>query len=272
MTLWHRCRKSAWHDTFPSSMIETATTITTRDGHMPTWIVHPDASGPFPLVIFWMDALGVREELRDMCRRIATVGYGVYLANLYYRDGGPSFDPANLATGQLDPAMLALNDALSMPMTVSDCAALLDHAQHNQAICFPAAVIGYCMGGRHAIAAAAAYPRQIKAMASLHGGRLVSDQDNSPHRLISQIQAEAYFAWAQDDPVAPAADAKAVEDALVARGLPYRLEWHPGALHGFTFPERYCYHKPSAERVWSRLFALFHRRLGKLSSTQEVSQ
>lgn len=253
-------------------MIETATTITTRDGHMPTWIVHPDASGPFPLVIFWMDALGVREELRDMCRRIATVGYGVYLANLYYRDGGPSFDPANLATGQLDPAMLALNDALSMPMTVSDCAALLDHAQHNQAICFPAAVIGYCMGGRHAIAAAAAYPHQIKAMASMHGGRLVSDQDNSPHRLISQIQAEAYFAWAQDDPVAPAADAKAVEDALVARGLPYRLEWHPGALHGFTFPERYCYHKPSAERVWSRLFALFHRSLGTHPSTQEVSQ
>ena len=242
-------------------MIETTVAIATRDGQMSTWIVHPDEPGTFPLVIFWMDALGVREELRDMCRRIASVGYGVYLANLYYRDGGPSFDPALLASGSLDPTMVALNDALSMAMTVSDCAALLAHAQHNPAIRMPAAVIGYCMGGRHAIAAAAAYPEQIKALASMHGGRLVSDSDNSPHRLIAHIQAEAYFAWAQDDPVAPATHAKVVEDALLARGLPYRLEWHPGALHGFTFPERYCYHKTSAERVWSRLFSLFRRNL-----------
>ena len=80
-------------------MIETATSIATRDGQMPTWIVHPHETGPFPLVIFCMDALGIREELHDMCRRIASVGYGVYLANLYYRDGGPSFDPAPLAQG-----------------------------------------------------------------------------------------------------------------------------------------------------------------------------
>ena len=242
-------------------MIESIASIATRDGQMPTWIVHPDEPGPFPLVIFYMDALGIREELRDMCRRIASVGYGVYLANLYYRDGGPSFDAGPLAWGHQDPAMMALNDALSMAMTVSDGAALLAHAQHNSAIRMPAAVIGYCMGGRHAIAAAAAYPEQIKAMASMHGGRLVTDKDNSPHRLIAHMQAEAYFAWAQDDPVASASHAEVVEDALVARGLPYRLEWHAGASHGFTFPERYCFHKPAAEQVWSRLFSLFRRNL-----------
>ena len=250
-------------------MIETLTSIATRDGQMPTWIVHPDDAGPFPLVIFYMDALGIREELRDMCRRIASVGYGVYLPNLYYRDGGPSFDSAPLAWGHQEPAMVVLNDALSLAMTVSDGAAILAHAQHSPAIRLPAAAIGYCMGGRHALAAAAAYPAQIKAMASLHGGRLVTEQDNSPHRLIAHIQAEAYFGWAQDDPVAPASHAKAVEDALIARGLPYRLEWHAGALHGFTFPERFCYHKAAAERVWSRLFDLFLRNLNADPSTQK---
>lgn len=70
-------------------MIETTVAIATRDGQMSTWIVHPGEPGSFPLVIFWMDALGVREELRDMCRRIASVGYTVYMANLFYRDGGP---------------------------------------------------------------------------------------------------------------------------------------------------------------------------------------
>ena len=242
-------------------MIETTVAIKTRDGQMSTWIVRPDEPGSFPLVIYWMDALGVREELRDMCRRIASVGYTVYLPNLFYRDGGPSFDPALLASGRQDPKMVELNDSLSTAMTVSDCAALLAHANHNPEVRMPAAVVGYCMGGRHAIAAAAAYPEEIKALASIHGGRLVSDSDNSPHRLIAHIQAEAYFAWAQDDPSASATHAKVVEDALLANGLPYRLEWHLGALHGFTFPERYCYHKTAAERVWSRLFSLFCRNL-----------
>ena len=236
---------------------------------MPTWVVHPDLPGPFPLVIFCMDALGIRDELRDMCRRIASVGYGVYLPNLFYRDGGPSFDSAPLARGELDPAMVALNDALSTSMTLSDCAALMTHAQSNPVICMPAAAIGYCMGGRHAIAAAATYPEQIKALASMHGGRLVTDQDDSPHRLIADIQAEAYFGWAQDDPVAPATHAKVIEDALRARGLPYRLEWHAGALHGFTFPQRFCYHKAAAERVWSRLFDLFRRNLQPIPVKQK---
>lgn len=248
-------------------MIETSTTITTRDGQMPTWIVHPDDRGPFPLVIFYMDALGIREELRNMCRRIASVGYGVYLPNLYYRSGGPSFDAASLAWGHQDPAMVELNNGLSMAMTVSDGAALLDHARHYAAIRMPVAAIGFCMGGRHALAAAAAFPSLIKAMASLHGGRLVNDGDDSPHRLIAGIGAAAYFGWAQDDPVAPASHAKTVEAALVARGLPHQLEWHAGAQHGFTFPERYCYHQAAAERVWSRLFELFRRTLDAVPST-----
>jgi carboxymethylenebutenolidase len=250
-----------------SAMIETEATIATRDGRMPTWIVHPDEGGPFPLVVYYMDALGIREELRDMCRRFASVGYGVYLPNLYYRDGGLSFDGASLAWGQQDPAMVALNDGLSMARTVSDSAAVLDHARHNAAIRFPAAAIGYCMGGRHALAAAATYPALITAMASLHGGRLVTDGADSPHRLIAEIGAETYFGWAHDDPVAPASHAKVVEAALAARGLPYRLEWLAGAQHGFTFPERFCYHKPAAERVWSRLFDLFSRTLVAAPST-----
>lgn len=244
-------------------MIETATSLDTGDGPMPTWIVHPDEPGPYPLVIFLMDALGIREELRDMCRRIASAGYGVYLPDLFHRYGSPSFDPAPLAYGRLDPKMMALNEALSMQMTTADCAAVLEHAARNPSIRLPAAVIGYCMGGRHAIAAAAAFPGRVKAMASLHGGRLVSDAGDSPHRLIGQMQAEAYFAWADDDPAAPAAHAEVMEVALQATGLPYRVEWHAGALHGFTFPERYCYHKQAAERVWARLFSLFSRTINQ---------
>ena len=243
-------------------MIERDIDIRTADGTMPCFVVHPDEDGPFPVVLFYMDALGIREELRDMARRFATTGHYVMLANLYYRDGGPSFDTAPLAEGRLDPLMVALNVALTTDMTVRDTAAMLDFAARDAAaIASRCAAVGYCMGGRHAIANAAAYPERVKAMASLHGGRLVNDAADSPHRLIAQMKAEAYFGWADKDEVAPLEHKRLVEEALAARALPYRVELHTGALHGFTFPERYCYHKAAAELVWARLFAMFRRRL-----------
>jgi carboxymethylenebutenolidase len=79
--------------------------------------------------------------------------------------------------------------------------------------------------------------------------------------LIAWTGGEAYFGWADNDPVAPAEHMKEVEAALTARGGRFRVELHKGAEHGFTFPERYCYDKAAAERVWARLFAMFRRTL-----------
>lgn len=243
-------------------MIERDIVIPTADGAMPCFVVHPDEDGPFPVVLFYMDALGIREELRDMARRFATAGHYVMLANLYYRDGGPSFDTAPLAEGRLDPRMVALNVALTTAMTVRDTGAMLQFAAADAAAdAARCATVGYCMGGRHAIANAAAFPERVKAMASLHGGRLVNDEPDAPYRLIASMKAEAYFGWADKDDVAPLEHKRIVEEALAARGGRYRVELHPGALHGFTFPERYCYHKAAAELVWARLFAMFRRTL-----------
>ena len=68
-------------------MIERTLDIATRDGAMETFIVRPERGGPYPAVLLLMDAPGIREELRDMARRLATVGYCVLLPNLYYRAG-----------------------------------------------------------------------------------------------------------------------------------------------------------------------------------------
>src|SRR6201999_1915546 len=70
-----------------NSMIEQTVDIATKDGKTTTFIVHPERGGPFPVIFFYMDAPGIREELRDMARRFATVGYYVVLPNLYYRSG-----------------------------------------------------------------------------------------------------------------------------------------------------------------------------------------
>ena len=68
-------------------MIEDTLDIETAAGEMETFICRPERNGPFPAVFFLMDAPGIREELRDMVRRLATVGYYVLLPNLYYRAG-----------------------------------------------------------------------------------------------------------------------------------------------------------------------------------------
>ena len=157
-------------------MLENEILIETPDGAMPTFITHPEEGGPFPTVIFFMDALGIREELRDMARRIGTVGYYVMLANLYYRDGGPSFDPKLLPTRGPDPEMQRLNFGLTHAHCLADTKAQLDLARTDIEAADPVGVVGYCMGGRHAFAAAGTFPDRVQAMVSLHGGFQVTDK------------------------------------------------------------------------------------------------
>ena len=66
-------------------MIDFEIDIPTVDGAMNTFVAHPDGNGPYPAVFMYMPASGIRDELRDMARRLAMHGYIVLLPNLYYR-------------------------------------------------------------------------------------------------------------------------------------------------------------------------------------------
>jgi carboxymethylenebutenolidase len=227
-------------------------------GSLPLFITHPEEGGPHPTVIFFMDALGIREELRDMARRIGTVGYYVMLGNLFWREGGVSFDPKLLPT--VDPEMVRINHATTHPMVLADTAAMLDFATADPAARDPVGTVGYCMGGRHAYAAAGTFPERVAAMVSLHAGFQVTDRPDSAHLLTLHIKAECYFGFADGDPLSPPEHQRIIADACTKWGVEHRLETYP-AEHGFTFPERHCYDKPSAERAWERVFALLERRL-----------
>jgi carboxymethylenebutenolidase len=243
-------------------MHEADLTLATEGGAIPVFVTRPEEAGPHPIVILYMDALGIREELKDMARRIGTVGYYVMLPNLFWREGGPSFDPALLPTHGPDPEMMRLNHATTHAMVLADTGALLDHAATDPAARDPVGTIGWCMGGRHALAAAGTFPDRIKAMVSLHAGFQVTDRPDSAHLAVPRITAECYFGFADGDPLSPPEHEAILKEACRSRGVEARFETYPGAAHGFTFPTRYCYDKPSAERAWERTFALFRRRLG----------
>jgi carboxymethylenebutenolidase len=241
-------------------MIETELDIPTADGTMNTFVVFPEENAPFPVVLFYMDAPGKREELHDMARRLASVGYYVVLPNLYYRRTRDYWlrerTPENMAV------MFEHMHATTIDMVVRDTAAMLAFiGAQAEANATRIGAVGYCMSGPFVVAAAAAYPDRISCIASIHGANMVTDAPDSPHKLAPIVQCESYYGCAETDKWAPKSDIDILEKALKDAKVPHRIEWYPGAEHGFVFPLRAVYNKPSAERHWERLFDLFKRNL-----------
>jgi len=241
-------------------MIEHHIDIPTGDGAMNSFVVHPEEGGPFPVVLFYMDAPGKREELHDMARRIAAVGYYVVLPNLYYRVTR-EFTLVRDEGGM--KRMFELMHGVSNAMAMRDTAAMLAYVDGQpQARARALGVVGYCMSGPFVFAAAAAFADRIRCAASIYGAGLVTDRPDSPHLTAAQIRGEIYFACAEIDRWAPRDQIDQLAAQLAASGINYRLEWYPGSQHGFAFPQRAgIYDKPSAERHWERLFAMFRRNL-----------
>ena len=242
-------------------MIDQQIDIPTNDGHTTTFISHPERGVPHPVILFYMDAPAIREELRDMARRLATSGYYVMLPNLYYRSGVMELGPL-----PADPEaperkrMFQLMASIDIPMIMEDTRALLAFAESQSAARTDSVgAVGYCMSGRYAINAATQFSDRVKAAASIYGTHLVTDQPDSPHLAASKTKAELYFACAETDIYAPPEIIEKVKAAM--QGANAEVEIYPGTHHGFAFPKRPVYDRDAAERHWERLIALYRRNL-----------
>jgi len=239
-------------------MIERQIEVTTPDGEMTTFIFHPEHDGPHPVVLYLMDAPSVRPALKDMASRLATAGYYVMLPYLFYR-GGPFRE-----FGASDEDMHArreLMETVTPTNIVGDAEALLAVADGD-----PAAVdgavgaVGFCMSGGLTIAVARAMPERVAAAASIHGAWLVRDSDDSPHRGLSAVRAEIYFAWVDGDETAPAETVTEMCEALDGAGVRYTLDLITGAVHGFA-PAGPRYDRAASELHWERVHSLLRRNL-----------
>ena len=245
-------------------MIETTLDIPTKDGAVETFVCHPER-GAYPPVLFLMDAPGIRDELYDMARRLATVGYYVLLPNLYYRAGKDTkYGPDVLTQGSAEQQrMRAVRTKMTIPPVMDDIAAMLDFVDRQEAVRRgPVGAHGYCMSGPYALAAAARYPDRVVAAASFYGTWLVNNAEESPHRNLGKVKGELYIACAEHDELAPLPMVEELRQLFERAGTAGEIELYPGVHHGFAFPERWCYDKPAAERHWERLIALYQRRLG----------
>ncbi len=242
-------------------MIEAEIPLTTADGTMSAFVTRPDEHGPFPVVFFYMDAPGKREELHDMARRIATTGYYVVLPNLYYR--WTDHFELDFETGSNRDRMVELMMGLGNRMVIRDTEALIAHVEEaDDADASRIGCVGYCMSGPFSLAVAGAFPERVTCAASVYGVRLAVDADDSPHLGFARTTGELYVAAAETDEYAPPEMIQRVEDAIAESGVRGRVEWYPGTHHGFAGPARAVYDTAAAETHWSRLHALFARNLG----------
>ena len=244
-------------------MIEHQIDIPTKDGQTTTFITHPERNGPHPVIIFYMDAPAIREELRDMARRLGTSGYYVMLPNMYYRAGVMELGPL-----PADPEaperkrMFQLMASLNIPLVMDDTTALLAYADGQAAARKDiVGAVGYCMSGQYAINAATHFPARVKAAASIYGVQLATDRPDSPHLAGQKTKAELYFGCAETDVYAPMETVEKVRAQMKADGAHAEVEIYPGTHHGFAFSKRPAYHRDAAERHWERLLALYRRNL-----------
>lgn len=244
------------------TLTEETVDIPTGDGAMNTFVVRPETDAPCPVVLFYMDAFGLRPELEQMARRMASWGYLVVLPNLYYR-ATREFVMQPGDEGMV--AMRAMMGQLSNSLVTQDTAAMLAFVdRHPKAASRHIGAVGYCMSGPFVISAAAAYPDRLQCIASIHGANMVTDRPDSAHLSASRLRCETYVACAEIDRWATPAEMSVLEAQLKASGIPYALEWYGGAHHGFVFPTRVgAYAEPAAERHWRRLQELFERCLSR---------
>ncbi len=243
------------------TQFEQEVVVTTKHGRMPAFVAAPAEGAPVPAVIFYMDAPGYREELRNMARRIAKHGYFCLLPDMYYRLGTIRFDLPRRDDG-MSAVVFAAMDHLTNALVAEDTGGMLAwlDGQHRVRP-GPVGCVGHCMSGRYITTAAARFPTRMAASASMYGVGIVTDEDDSPHQLLDQVQGELYYAFAETDAHVPDHVIPDLTKALDAAGTSYAIDVYPGTQHGFQFAERQVYHPVAAEEAWDKLFDFWDRNL-----------
>src|SRR3954470_18133886 len=238
---------------------ESDVTITTPDGTCDAYFVHP-ATGTAPAVLVWPDIFGLRPAFRSMGKRLAESGYSVLVVNPFYRKMKAPTASQGAATPI--PELVPLAQALNETTQMTDSKAFIAWLDQQPSVAKNKKVgtQGYCMGGPMAFRTSAAVPDRVGAVASFHGGGLVTDQPNSPHLQASKTKAQFLVAVAANDDQRAPTEKDVLKETFAKANLPAEIEVYTGA-HGWCPPDSRVYNEPDAEKAWTRLLALYGKAL-----------
>jgi carboxymethylenebutenolidase len=234
-------------------------TIVTPDGSCDAYFVHP-ASGTAPGVLLWPDIFGLRLAMRTMGKRLAESGYSVLVVNPFYRaKKAPTADQGAATPIQ---SLMPLAGALTATTQATDAKAFIGWLDQQASVAKnrKMGTQGYCMGGPMAFRTAAASDR-VGAIASFHGGGLVTPNPDSPHLMASKTKAQLLIAIAANDDQRAPTDKTVMKETFEKSNQPAEIEVYTGAAHGWCPPDSGVYNEPQAEKAWARLLALYGKAL-----------
>src|SRR5215471_16554855 len=237
------------------AVTESEVSVTTPDGTADCYFVHP-TTGTGAGVLVWPDIFGLRPAFRQMGKRLAESGYSVLVVNPFYRTKkAPTADQGGQTPiQQVLPLAQTLNETTHMTDAKTFTAWLDQQASVSKTR--KLGTQGYCMGGPMAFRTAAAAPDRVGAVASFHGGNLVTDQPNSPHLQAAKTKAQFLIAVAQNDDMQRPMDKTVLKDTFAQAKLQAEIEVYP-AMHGWCPPDAQPYNMEQAEKAWTRLLALY---------------
>ena len=247
-----------------AKVVETDVSVDTGDGKADAVLFHPAGKGSWPAVLMWPDILGLRPVFREMGRRLAAEGYTVLVPNPFYRT-----QRAPVVTGSFDfskpddrARLMALRDKLTDAHVDKDVAAYiafldkLKQVNRRKGI----GVQGYCFSGPIAFRTAAIRSDRVRAVASFHGGGLVTKEPSSPHLLIPRTKARFLVAIARNDDQKQPEAKGVLKTAFAAAKRPASVEVYP-ADHGWCVAGNQAYNEPAAEKAWAELLKLYRATL-----------
>ena len=242
------------------AVTESDVTVTTPDGTADCYFVHP-ASGAAAAVLMWPDIFGLRPAFRQMGKRLAESGYSVLVVNPFYRVKKAPTAEKGAATPI--PELRPLAQALNETTHTTDARAFIGWLDKQAAVATNRKIgtQGYCMSGPIAFRTAAAVSDRVGAVASFHGGGLVTDQPNSPHLQAAKTKAQFLVAIAANDDQRAPNEKNVLKETFAKANLPAEIEVYEGAAHGWCPPDSGVYNEPQAEKAWSRLLAMYQKAL-----------
>src|SRR5579863_2098989 len=221
-------------------------------------IFRPDGIADFPGIVFLTDIWGIRPANIGVAKRLAAQGFAVLMPNVFHRFA--RIAPDGFEHGSAEEktkAMYALFAALTPENMASDGRSYVDFLLAQKGVKQgKAGVVGYCFTGQMAVRTAAAEPDKVAAAASFHGGFLVTDMPDSPHKILGPIKARLYFGHAVEDSTATPEQVKILEASLRDWHGAFESDFYQGALHGWTVPGRDVYNEVQAERAFEKMVEL----------------
>lgn len=238
--------------------------VGTADGEMTTFVVHPEGDTRFPVAVLYMDGVGYRDQIKENARRFAADGYYCVAPDLFYRSGAKlTFDFSRMGEEGYRERLMSVIGSVNPDAVVADTRAVFEAIADDPsaAASGPKVCVGYCMGARMALHAVAAMPDQFVAAAGIHPGALVTDQPDSPHHDLADVDSELYFAFAENDHSATPEIVEQFREELERQGVKGVVERLPGTAHGFAMADLPVYDRDAAERHFQRTLELWRSNL-----------